>query len=179
MNSNEPVAWVNKNLTYVELSTSSTVYGSHTIPLYTVNAVDSMMHELEQQLDVAAEFCRQYQIEIAKLKAKNEFIEDAARDYERENTFLKSENQTLNMCVEDSEKACQELVRKNNCLVRDKNHLQFLLDSVMIEYCPDEMTEEQMENWKKAQKVVDTANPEYYKSDTYRNNVKFSVDTIK
>lgn len=130
------------------------------------------VRSLERQLDVAAEFCRQYQIEIAKLKAKNEFIEDAARDYERENIFLKSENQTLNMCVEDSEKACQELVRKNN-------HLQFLLDSVMIEYCPDQMTEEQMKNWSKHQKVVDTANPEYYKSDTYKNNVKFSVDTIK
>ncbi len=31
----EPVAWINKDGTYVELSTKSTVYGSHTIPLYT------------------------------------------------------------------------------------------------------------------------------------------------
>ncbi len=30
-----PVAWINKDGTYVELSTKSTVYGSHTIPLYT------------------------------------------------------------------------------------------------------------------------------------------------
>ena len=30
----EPVAWINKDHTYVELSTPSTVYGSHTIPLY-------------------------------------------------------------------------------------------------------------------------------------------------
>ena len=28
-----PVAWINKDGTYVELSTKSTVYGSHTIPL--------------------------------------------------------------------------------------------------------------------------------------------------
>jgi regulator of replication initiation timing len=31
------------------------------------------------------------------------------------------------------------------------NHLQFLLDSVMLEFCPDEMTEEQLENWSKHQ----------------------------
>lgn len=29
-----PAAWINKDGTYVELSTKSTVYGSHTIPLY-------------------------------------------------------------------------------------------------------------------------------------------------
>lgn len=28
-----PVAWINKDGTYVELATKSTVYGSHTIPL--------------------------------------------------------------------------------------------------------------------------------------------------
>lgn len=31
----EPVAWINPAGTYAEASTSSTVYGSHTIPLYT------------------------------------------------------------------------------------------------------------------------------------------------
>ena len=61
---------------------------------------------LEQQLEVATEFCRQYQIENAQLKAK-------------------------------------------------LNHLQFLLDSVMLEVCSDEMTEEQMENWKKHQQRVE------------------------
>jgi hypothetical protein len=30
----EPVAWINPAGTYAEASTSSTVYGSHTIPLY-------------------------------------------------------------------------------------------------------------------------------------------------
>lgn len=33
----EPVAWINKDHTYVELSTPSTVYGSHTIPLYALS----------------------------------------------------------------------------------------------------------------------------------------------
>ncbi len=28
-----PVAWINRDATYVELSTKSTIYGSHTIPL--------------------------------------------------------------------------------------------------------------------------------------------------
>lgn len=30
----EPVAWINQRGDYVEVSTKSTVYGSHTIPLY-------------------------------------------------------------------------------------------------------------------------------------------------
>jgi len=30
----EPVAWTNKTANYFELSDQSTVYGSHTIPLY-------------------------------------------------------------------------------------------------------------------------------------------------
>jgi hypothetical protein len=36
----EPVAWINKDHTYVELSTPSTVYGSHTIPLYALTNKD-------------------------------------------------------------------------------------------------------------------------------------------
>ena len=31
----EPVAWMNREGTYVEFSNKTTVYGSHTIPLYT------------------------------------------------------------------------------------------------------------------------------------------------
>ena len=33
--SKEPVAWMNREGTYVEFSNKTTVYGSHTIPLYT------------------------------------------------------------------------------------------------------------------------------------------------
>ena len=31
---------------------------------------------------------------------------------------------------------------------------QAKIDSLMLEYCPDEMTEEQLENWEKHQKPV-------------------------
>ncbi len=34
-------------------------------------------------------------------------------------------------------------------------HQQYLIDSLMIEYCPDEMTEEQWENWKVHQRKVE------------------------
>ena len=157
MNNIKPVAWINKDLNYVELSTPSTVYGSHTIPLYTNTAVDSITLELEQQLDVAREFCRQCQMENKKLKAATTECYEKNLDLNLENFELKAK----------------------------KDHLQFLLDSIMLEHCPDEMTEEQMENWKNAQRVVDkttsvdTADPNYYKSDTYKNNIKYSVDMIK
>lgn len=34
-------------------------------------------------------------------------------------------------------------------------HQQFLIDTLMIEYCPDEITEEQWENWKIHQRKVE------------------------
>lgn len=34
------------------------------------------------------------------------------------------------------------------------SHLQFKIDSLMLEFCPDAMTSEQMENWAKHQKKV-------------------------
>ena len=106
---------------------------------------------LEQQLDVAREFCRQYQLENKQLRESTADCYEKNLDLNLENFELKNQN----------------------------THLQFLLDSVMLEYCPDEMTEDQMETWKNAQRVVDTADPNYYKSDTYKNNIKFSVDMIK
>ncbi len=39
----KPVAWVNKDHTYVELSTKSTVYGSHTRPLVLLSDVDALL----------------------------------------------------------------------------------------------------------------------------------------
>lgn len=35
----DPVAWINKDRTYVEISTKATVYGSHTIPLYEASKI--------------------------------------------------------------------------------------------------------------------------------------------
>lgn len=95
MNKVKPVAWTNKDITYVELSTPSTVYGSHTIPLYTVNAVDTMLQELEQQLDVAAEFCRQYQIESKALSVENKQLKAAAEADNETNLQLNLEIMAL------------------------------------------------------------------------------------
>jgi hypothetical protein len=39
-------------------------------------------------------------------------------------------------------------------LQRELNAKQAVLDRVMLEYCPGEMTEEQMTNWKKHQRPV-------------------------
>lgn len=43
-----------------------------------------------------------------------------------------------------------ELVMK-----KDYDALQAQVDRLMLEYCPDEMTEEQFENWAKHQKPVE------------------------
>ena len=47
----EPVAWINPAGTYAEASTSSTVYGSHTIPLYIHPA------HTEADIDAARDCC--------------------------------------------------------------------------------------------------------------------------
>ncbi len=113
--------------------------------------INELLKRHVDKLELAAEFCRQLQIENKKLKAATTECYEKNLDLNLENFELKA----------------------------NRDHLQFLLDSVMLEHCPDEMTEEQMDNWKKAQRVVDTADPEYYNSDTYKNNIKFSVDMIK
>ena len=156
-------------------------------------AYDELCEELKEsqrQLDVAREFCRQYQIEIARLKV-DLYSEKEKNRVQFENSKLNMENikNLLNEAYEDNsakQRVIEELKYEIDGMTDENqtqkvlnNHLQFLLDSIMLEYCPNEMTEEQMENWKKAQRTVDTADPEYYKSDTYKNNVKFSVDMIK
>ena len=45
----------------------------------------------------------------------------------------------------------EELARKNNAL-------QAQIDALILEYCPDEMTTEQITNWEKHQKTVLTQN---------------------
>lgn len=86
--------------------------------------INELLKRHVDKLEVAAEFCRQYQIENAQLKEK--------------------------LQIRDNQLASKKAVIEE--LEKDKDHLQFLLDSVMLEFCPDEMTEEQMENWKNHQR---------------------------
>ena len=116
-----------------------------------------------EQLEVAAEFCRQYQIEIARLKV-DLYSEKEKNRVQFENSKLNMENikNLLNEAYEDNsakQRVIEELKYEIDGMTDENqtqkvlnNHLQFLLDSVMLEFCPDEMTEEQMENWKKHQK---------------------------
>lgn len=148
------------------------------------------VRELEQQLDVAREFCRQYQIENKQLRESTADCYEKNLDLNLENFELKvqltaleksledlqdkyedvtsqehsipelrgqlldsfAEKQKVLCCVERLTLSVTNTVKERDELMRKNNHLQFLLDSVMLEYCPDEMTEEQMENWKKAHK---------------------------
>ena len=129
-------------------------------------AYDELCEELKEsqrQLEVAAEFCRQYQIEIARLKV-DLYSEKEKNRVQFENSKLNMENikNLLNEAYEDNsakQRVIEELKYEIDGMTDENqtqkvlnNHLQFLLDSVMLEFCPDEMTEEQMENWKKAQK---------------------------
>jgi len=44
---------------------------------------------------------------------------------------------------------------KKKVLRKKVKHLQFRVDSLMLEYCPDEMTKKQKKNWAKHQRPVD------------------------
>jgi hypothetical protein len=67
----KPVAWINKDNTYVELSTKSTVYGSHTIPLFTESQLKAERESaIEMQLKInkeLAETVTRLELEIARL----------------------------------------------------------------------------------------------------------------
>lgn len=43
-------------------------------------------------------------------------------------------------------------------LCKEKNALQAKIDQLMLEFCPEEMTQEQIENWKECQTVVPNNN---------------------
>lgn len=48
------------------------------------------------------------------------------------------------------------LIESGELVPREKaDALQAQIDSLMLEYCPEEMTAEQLENWRKAQQPAD------------------------
>lgn len=49
-------------------------------------------------------------------------------------------------------KSKDDLIRKQQAEIAS---MQAKIDALMLEYCPDEMTKEQMDNWEKHQKVIE------------------------
>lgn len=52
----------------------------------------------------------------------------------------------------------ENVVRLDNaleCVMRVWNHQQAKIDELMLEYCPDEMTVEQMQEYERSQKPLD------------------------
>ena len=75
------VAWINKAGDYVEVSTSSTVYGSHTIPLYPVNSVIGLMK---------AAYYNGYTEREEELRTQLSTLRDEAKITELEEQLVKS-----------------------------------------------------------------------------------------
>jgi len=87
---------------------------------------------------------------------------EALPDYWRKLTAM------FNRCADDLETAlirqknsgeeAKELIKRIDQHLKDKsvkiNALQAKIDQLMFEYCPEEMTERQKENWGKHQKPV-------------------------
>lgn len=172
--------------------------------------IESIQSDYERQLDCAAEYCRQFSLEIKKLKERVEELESQLsavpaqestnEQLQTENAKLKEESQNYENAVRIVQGWCGEItlangeLRKANAaqakeithwkanhadlkerlyvathrtdLPSDRlplfddykrkiAHQQFLIDSLMIEYCPDEMTVEQLENWKVHQRKVE------------------------
>lgn len=46
------------------------------------------------------------------------------------------------------------LLAENKKLARHAQHLQSLIDALMLEHCPDEMTPEQITEWERCQKAL-------------------------
>lgn len=48
-----------------------------------------------------------------------------------------------------------EIILYYNIILAAWDYQQAKIDALMLEYCPEEMTEDQLEEWKKHQKVVE------------------------
>ncbi len=59
------------------------------------------------------------------------------------------------MAADEEAKFADEYKAKFEAQVKQIAHQQYLIDSLMIEFCPDEMTTEQWENWKAHQRKVE------------------------
>lgn len=109
--------------------------------LYPAAAYEAQRNEVERLQKENAEL--KYDI-----KYQDEIVESVVALSEKRRLQVVEKYAENEALVNDNEQQVKRIAE----LEIQNNHLQFLLDSVMLEYCPDEMTEEQMENWKKAQK---------------------------
>lgn len=56
------------------------------------------------------------------------------------------------------DKTVQQIADQENANMKLRSEIasmQAKIDALMLEYCPDEMTKEQMDNWEKHQKVIE------------------------
>jgi len=84
---------------------------------------------------------RQYAMHIAKQRQT-----EIREDWQENNTGLGTNNMKRQDVVEHYK--TKALIQK---LERQLEHSQQLIDRLMLEYCPDEMTEEQIKNWEEHQ----------------------------
>ena len=85
-------------------------------------------------------------------------IRAALEALQAENAELKEINDSLHssskFTYENQKRDLAELKAENAAQSKRIAHQQYLIDRLMMEYCPDEMTEEQWENWKAHQRRV-------------------------
>ncbi len=55
------------------------------------------------------------------------------------------------------ELVCQQCI---HCISRDRDALQAQVDTLILEFCPDEMTHEQIQEWELNQRTSDTVIPD-------------------
>ena len=94
--------------------------------------------------------------------------EDEVKSLEAENEVLREQNFALNKTAVRADKAeaeverlteCEEVASRANAeLIKDNKGLQAIIDALMFEYCPDEMTEEQVINYELAQQALEPVN---------------------
>ena len=60
--------------------------------------------------------------------------------------------------IKRQENAIQELKEVSIKLIKENNALQAKIDSLMLEFCPEEMTQDQIERWEESQVVSNYSN---------------------
>lgn len=99
--------------------------------------------------------CKRYVDAYARIESENERLREQIKcGHSMELDSLARERDELLVENERLLAANRDCIDHFNAAMEDLAAAQAKIDSLMLEYCPDEMTPEQIENWGKHQKAV-------------------------
>jgi len=125
-----------------------------------IKTAEERIHSLA--IDDKSVWCNAYFDEVQELRAalealqaENAKLKEESQNYENAVRIVQEWSGQLTLANGELRNDNAALVNANEQQAKRIAHQQYLIDTLMLEYCPDEMTEEQWENWKSHQRRVE------------------------